>query len=72
MVINRTHMDSDDLLHEATSFVSKVDTWILEQLAQLSASKRANLLNDNDKLIEFLSKTHDFIKEHTNVFVHRC
>lgn len=71
MIVNKTGMEPNDLLSEATVFVSKVDAWILNQLSQLSVAKRADLLNNSSKLIGFMNKTRDFIKEQTNVFIHR-
>lgn len=72
MVINRIRKNHLELYKEASTLISKTDKWIYDTLKDFSASKRAELLNNTNKLMNFLSDIHDFIKEqHCNVFVHR-
>ena len=66
MMIERTKKTVIELYKYATTVVSSVNHWIYSELLQLTDHQQADLLNNENKMNDFLYKIHDFIRSEYN------
>ena len=72
LMTNKSGKSALDLYKEATTFLSKTNNWIYNQLASMSKEDRAQLINEPKEMSNFIEKIHDVIKEnHDGIFLLR-
>ena len=72
LITHRTGKDPIELYKETTTFISSINSWLYQQLSNMSKKDRARLLVDESSLNKFIDIVHKKIKEDSHeLFISR-